>query len=474
MNKAEKILAAAARPTDDLEGSLYAKSQKIYPREVHGIFAAMRSLAVVVLLGLFYGLAWVSWDDKQLLLFDLPNRQFHIFGLIFFPQDFLYLTFALIFLAMLLFFVTALAGRLWCGYACPQTVWTEVFLWFERKIEGNRPKQIKLDKSSWTREKVVKKSLKQFVWIGFSLWTGFTFVGYFTPIRELSASLPTFDLGPWETFWIIFYGFATYGNAGWMREQVCLYMCPYARFQSAMFDKDTLVISYDPGRGDPRGSRKRNVDPKSRGLGDCVDCTLCVQACPTGIDIRNGLQYECIACAACIDACNVVMDKMGYDKGLIRYTTQNTVEGRPSKLMRPRTIIYALILLAVAMTFGYSMTARIPLGLDIIRDRNALYRETNEGMVENVYTLRLINMDSRDHQYDLQVTGIPGAVLDMDTSSLRAERHTVVTTIARVRADPYDLPKSSNKLLFTLSAKKDPELRRTAESRFLGPRVARQ
>ena len=295
--------------------SLYRKEPKIYARQVKGRFARLRVIAVWVLLGLYYLLPWLTINGRQAVLFDLPARKFYIFGLTFWPQDFVYLALLMITAGLSLFFFTALAGRLWCGFACPQTVWTETFMWIENWVEGDRAKRMKLDKAPWSAGKIIRKSLKQALWILFAAWTGFTFVGFFSPIRELGVSIANLSLGPWETFWIIFYSFATYGNAGFLREQVCKYMCPYARFQSAMFDKDTLIISYDEKRGEPRGGRRKMDDPSEKGLGDCINCTLCVQVCPTGIDIRNGLQYECIACAACIDVCDQVMDKMEYPRG---------------------------------------------------------------------------------------------------------------------------------------------------------------
>jgi cytochrome c oxidase accessory protein FixG len=449
--------------------SLYEERERIYPREVHGVFATMRVLAVVVLLGLFYGVLWLHWDGQQLLLFDLPGRRFHIFGLTLFPQDFFYLSALLIIASLTLFFFTALAGRLWCGYACPQTVWTEVFLWIERKVEGDRRKQMKLDKSPWSGRKISIKATKHIIWIVFSLWTGFTFVGYFTPVFDLGARVMTFELGPWETFWVLFYGFATYGNAGWMREQVCIYMCPYARFQSAMFDKDTLVISYDPARGEPRGARKRSTDHRAVGLGDCIDCTICVQVCPTGIDIRDGLQYQCIACAACVDACDRVMDQMGYDKGLIRYTTESTVAGERPHILRPRVIIYAAVLLALMAAVGIGIAGRTPLALDVIRDRNTLYRETSEGLVENVYTLKLINMDDEAHRYEIHVAGIEGLELDLEQREIPVTAHEVLSVSARVRADPYSLERASSSITFTLRSLDDTSVRVEEEARFLGP-----
>lgn len=409
--------------------ALYAKEPKVYPREIDGRFQRLRIVAVFCLLGMFYAFPWISIGGDQLVLFDLPARRFHVFGLTFWPQDFFLLTLLLVIAALTLFFFTALAGRLWCGYACPQTVWTEVFLWTERWIEGNRNARMKLDKGPWNANKIGRKAAKQLVWIAFSAWTGFTFVGFFTPIRELGPALAHGALGGWESFWIVFYGFATYGNAGILREQVCKYMCPYARFQGAMFDHDTMIISYDVGRGEPRGHRKRvsaprmpalaatpmqlgaevigapalfaTVDAASGTLGDCIDCLACVQVCPTGIDIRNGLQIECIACAACIDACDAVMDKMRYPRGLIRYTTENMLAGKPKRIVRPRTLIYAAVLLAIILGFVWTVAARAPVIIEVLRDRNALFRTIAHGAIENSYDVKLVN--KTDASLDMMV-----------------------------------------------------------------------
>ncbi len=459
----------ASRLLEDA-GSNYVSERKIYPRDVRGRFDRLRTLAVFWLLGMYYSFAWLRWDGRQAVLFDLPARKFHIFALTFWPQDFVFLALLLIILALALFFFTALAGRLWCGYACPQTVWTEVFLKIEHWIEGDRGARMKLDARPWNRDKLLRKSAKHIVWMLLALWTGFTFVGYFTPIADLGARLPSLQWNGWETFWVLFYGFATWGNAGFLREQVCKYMCPYARFQSAMFDRDTLIIAYDPLRGEPRGSRKRglpSVLERARGLidralaygfvfragrhvaaadaqaeanarsiaamaaptqgkgiaamaaptqgtsiaamaaptalmsdplprflgeelGDCIDCTLCVQVCPTGIDIRNGLQYECIACGLCVDACDSVMDKMQYPHGLIRYSTQNAIDNQPSRVLRPRIFVYGLLLLAMTAGWAIGISTRDPLIAEVLRDRNALYRETSAG-IANGYTLKLVN-----------------------------------------------------------------------------------
>lgn len=449
----------------------YAKHEKVYPREVHGLFATFRVLGVFILLGGYYLVPWLQWDGHQAVLFDLPARKFYIFSLTFWPQDFIFLAALLIIAALSLFFFTALAGRLWCGYACPQTVWTEVFLWIERKVEGSRNQQIKLDQGPVTKYKIIRKLTKHSLWLLLSLWTGFTFVGYFTPIYELGIKVVELNLGPWETFWIFFYGFATYGNAGWMREQVCIYMCPYARFQSAMFDKDTLVISYDQARGEPRGSRKRHVESASVNLGDCVDCTLCVQVCPTGIDIRNGMQYQCIGCAACVDVCNQVMEKMGYAKNLVRYTTLNEMEGIKTKIIRPRIVIYFLLLFFITSALVYKMVVRIPLELDIIRDRNALYRETNEGLVENIYTLKVINMDKSAHQYKLNISGIEGLKVTKKMDRIFVPGGGVVDVPVSIQVDPVNLKRTAQPLEFRLISTSNPEIQVKETGRFIGPVV---
>jgi len=472
-SKAQINTSAKANDTstnDAVEQELYAKRQKIYVREVHGLFAALRTTGVATLLGLYYIVPWLQWDGRQAVLFDLPERKFYILNMVFWPQDFFYLALLMIVAALGLFFVTALAGRVWCGYACPQTVWTEAFLWIERKVEGSRPQQMKLDKQPNSFRKFRIKATKHFIWLAFSIFTGLTFVGYFSPLRELAVNFLTFDIGPWETFWIYFYALATYGNAGWLREQVCLYMCPYARFQSAMFDHDTMIISFDESRGLPKGPRKKTLDKVAAGLGDCIDCTICVQVCPTGIDIRDGLQYQCIGCAACIDACDDVMDKMGYDRGLIRYTTENTLKGKTTHIFRPRMMVYALILMGITVGAFYSILTRTPIGMDVIRDRNSLYRETNDGLIENVYIIKVLNMDNQDHSYTLTAKGIPELILKKDATEIVVKSGEVVELPVRVQVDAYNLEQRSNEITFTLNAIGFDELSVIEEARFLGPK----
>jgi cytochrome c oxidase accessory protein FixG len=448
-------------------GQLYRSEDKIYPREVKGRFASFRSFSMLLLLGMFYGGPWLIWAGRQAVLFDLPARKFYIFGLTMWPQDFIYLALLLIILAVSLFFFTAIAGRVWCGFACPQTVWTEAFTRIERAIEGDRSKRMKLDRGQWTFNRIWRKSAKHFCWIALSLFTGFTFVGYFVEIRSLGGQLVSLTAGPWEWFWVLFYGFATYGNAGFMREQVCKYMCPYARFQSAMFDKDTLVIAYDEERGEPRGARRRSAGPNVEGLGDCIDCTLCVQVCPTGIDIRAGLQYECIACAACIDVCDSVMDKMKYPRGLIRYSTEHAVLHQGYRIVRVRTIVYSLILTALVVSMAWAMYARQPLILDVLRDRNALFRDVGRRGIENSYTLKIVNKHNLDHEYQLSVRGLDGIEIQTETRiAVPAESVFVLPTSVLA---PHASAIGGRTIEFVLQSIDDSSIRVVEESRFRGP-----
>ena len=448
--------------------SMYESATKIYPREQAGRFDNLSKLATITLLGLFYIVPWLIWDGRQAILFDLPARKFYLVGMTLWPQDFPFLALLLIILALSLFFFTALAGRLWCGFACPQTVWTEVFIWMEQWTEGTRSQRMKLDKAPWSWNKLRRKGSKQFLWITFSMWTGFTFVGYFMPIRQLGVDIIALNVGGWTLFWGLFYGFATYGNAGFMREQVCKYMCPYARFQSAMFDKDTLIISYDERRGEPRGGRKRSVDPAEAGLGHCIDCTLCVQVCPTGIDIRDGLQYECIACAACIDACDSVMDRFKYPRGLVRFTTEHAIEGDTSHVLRPRMFVYGALLLVLIVGLVTSMATRTPVILDVIRDRNSLYRELPDELIENIYTLKVINQSGFERGFRLSVDGVPGLVLDGVDDIVTVTGGGVLSLPVRARTH-RDSAYGIMNITFTVVAADDDSVTVTEDSRFLGP-----
>jgi cytochrome c oxidase accessory protein FixG len=458
-------------PVADVESSLYEVRRKIYPRAVHGWWAGWRWALVWLTQVIYYGLPWLSWNGRQAVLFDLGARKFYIFGLVFWPQDVIYLAVLLIVSALSLFLFTALAGRLWCGYACPQTVYTEIFMWIERRIEGDRAARMRLDQAPWTAHKLFLKAAKHVAWVALAVWTGFTFVGYFTPITALAQNAAVLALGPWETFWIFFYGFATWGNAGFMREQVCKYMCPYARFQSAMFDPDTLVITYDARRGEPRGSRKRSADYRAAGLGDCVDCGICVQVCPTGIDIRNGLQYECIGCAACIDACDQVMDRMRYPRGLIRYSTESAIERGYAareivrRVLRPRTVLYGAILLAVVAVLVAALYLRLPLKVDVIRDRATLVRETSEGLLENVYRLQVMNTQEEPHRYSLGVSGLAGIQI-IAKQPVEIAAASTLTIPVSVQVDAAKLKRGSHAITFHVIDLDRPEIAVNEQSRF--------
>ena len=458
--------------------SLYASDTQIYARSVTGWFNHWRWAMVWATQLVFYGVPWLQLNGRQALLFDLADRRFYIFNLVLYPQDLIYLTGLLIISALSLFLFTAVAGRLWCGYTCPQTVYTEIFMWVERKIEGDRVARMKLDKSAWSTRKLARKSAKQAVWIAIGLWTGFTFVGYFTPIRELAEEASRLSLGPWELFWVLFYGFATYGNAGFMREQVCKYMCPYARFQSAMFDRDTLIVTYDEVRGEGRGSRPRSDTPAeyhAKGLGDCIDCTLCVQVCPTGIDIRKGLQYECISCAACIDVCDGVMDKMHYPRGLIRNSTQNGVDQKLTRaamfrrVLRPRILVYTSVLVLVSAGLLWSLFSRASFRVDVLRDRGSIGRMVGQGQIENVYRLQIMNATERGQHYLLNVAGIEGARIVSETDVV-VDAASSRWVAVRVQAPPDAATPGSHPMMFSIKTQNPALEEVTEKSVFLIPR----
>ncbi|QDF96557.1 cytochrome c oxidase accessory protein CcoG [Azoarcus sp. DD4] len=459
---------------NEAEDGLYAVRKKVYVRAVSGAFATSRWALVWFTQLLFYGLPWLTWNDRQAVLFHLTERKFYIFGWVFWPQDVFFLAILLIISAYALFFFTAIAGRLWCGYACPQTVYTEIFMWIEQKIEGDHNKRAKLDKAPMSARKFGIKAAKYAAWGALALWTGFTFVAFFSPLDELLKSARALSFGPWELFWILFYGSFTYLFAGVMREQVCKYMCPYARFQSVMFDPDTLVITYDEDRGEPRGTRKKGVDPRTVNKGDCIDCGICVQVCPTGIDIRKGLQYECIGCAACIDACDQVMDKMEYPRGLIRYSTENAVKkhwGRKEiigHVLRPRTLIYGGVLALVSIAFVWGLASREPLRVDILRDRTSLAREVEDGMIENVYRLQVMNMTETSRSFRLNVSGLREARIDGAESINVGPAATQSVTVKVLVPGDAGKP-GANEVFFVISPEDAPDLELREKTTFLMP-----
>ncbi|WP_461480920.1 cytochrome c oxidase accessory protein CcoG [Porticoccus sp.] len=451
---------------------LYQAREKIQTRQLPGFFRNLQRWTWLPMIGAYFLLPWFNLDGRQAVWFDLPARQFHVFWITFWPQDFMLLAWALIISAFALFTVTVLVGRVWCGFSCPQTVWTMIFMYIEDWCEGDRNQRIKLDNSPWDGNKVLRRGGKFLLWGLVAFVTGLTFVGYYNPIRDLVPELVTFSAHPAAVFWTFFFTAMTFMNAGFLREQVCKYMCPYARFQSVMFDQDTLIVSYDVERGEPRGARKKGADHRAEGKGDCVDCSLCVQVCPTGIDIRNGLQYECIDCGLCIDACNAVMDKMGYDPGLIRFTTEHAMEHGETRILRPRFIGYALVLTLMVSAFAYTILTRMPLGVDLIRDRNVLYRENAQGLTENIYTLKINNMDNRNHSYRIRVEGeYPFHYLG--NTEVNVAEGEVLSMPVRVELDPGLMKSPNADITFIVESVDSPAIHALEENRFIGPRLRR-
>ncbi|EJK2115635.1 cytochrome c oxidase accessory protein CcoG [Vibrio navarrensis] len=387
-------------------GDRFNPSNRIYVRESKGTYQKLRRYGGWFLLVLFAMVPWISYGDRQAILLDFSRQQFNFFGTTLYPQDLSLLALLFMIAAFGLFFITTFLGRVWCGYLCPQTVWTFMYIWFEEKLEGSANKRRKQDAGKLTTNLVLRKTVKHIAWFAIALATGFTFVGYFVPIRDLVVDFFTLNASFGPVFWVMFFAICTYGNAGWMRSIMCIHMCPYARFQSAMFDKDTFIVGYNTKRGEQRGPRSRKADPKQLGLGDCIDCDLCVQVCPTGIDIRDGLQYECINCGACIDACDTTMERMGYEKGLISYTTEHRLSGKHTKVMRPKLIGYGLVLLVMIGLFFAQVASVDPAGLSVIRDRSQLFKVNSSGEVENTYTLKVINKTQQNQEYQLDVKGL--------------------------------------------------------------------
>ena len=455
-------------PAEVAELDLYEKREKIYTRKIEGFYQRLRLFTGWPLLAGYFLLPWLQLEGRQAVLFDLPARKFHILFMTFWPQDFPLLAWLMIIAAFALFTVTAFAGRVWCGYTCPQTVWTSIFMWIEQRVEGSRNQRIKLDQASWTAGKLLKKIAKHGMWLGFAFYTGLTFVGYFYPVRDLVYDILTLQVGAWGGAWTVFFTLATYINAGWMREQLCIYVCPYARFQSVMFDPDTLIVAYDTQRGEPRGARRRDADRQASGLGDCISCQLCVQVCPTGIDIRDGLQYQCIGCALCIDACDSVMDKMGYETGLIRYASERELVGGKTHWIRPRLTGYVVAILVMATAFSWRIYTRIPLEMTVIRDRNQLYSETVAREIANIYTLQILNMDEEVHSYRLRIEGLEGARLEGE-SELILDAGEVRTLPLRVLAPAELFDRPSTPFTFVIESDDGSEFASSAESRFLIP-----
>ncbi len=461
--------------------SLYQKRQQIYPKLVHGRFRTVKWIVMAVTLAIYYLTPWIRWDrgaggPDQAVLLDLPNRRFYFFFIEIWPQEVYYLTGLLILAAISLFLVTSIAGRVWCGYACPQTVWTDLFIMVERLVEGDRAERIRLAKQRWTGGKILRKAAKHVIWLLIAMATGGAWVFYFADAPTLASDLISFQAPTVAYVFIGLLTFTTYWLGGHMREQVCTYMCPWPRIQGAMLDEESLVVTYRDFRGEPRGPMKKTT-ADGRPHGDCIDCNQCVAACPMGIDIRDGQQLECITCALCIDACDDVMKRIGKPKGLIAYDTIGNLErrrvGQPGKLrlVRPRTVLYLGVLLLVGGIMSFAFATRSDLELNLLRDRNPLYVTLSDGSIRNGYTLKILNKANAERHFALSVEGLPNAVLTLgaegDPGAIDAPADKVLAVRVFIAAPASDLKGGSTPITLLLV---DQDGRATpAETVFIGP-----
>ena len=412
----------ALAPHAKSNSPLFAKRVRVYPQRVKGRFRRLKWAVMAATLAVYYLTPWIRWDrgieaPHQAVLIDFPARRFYFFFIELWPQEIYYVTGLLILAAVALFLTTSLAGRVWCGYTCPQTVWTDLFMLVERWIEGDRNARMRLDKAGWSADKVVKKCGKHAAWLLIAVATGGAWVFYFADAPTLAGQLLRFEASTTAYGFIALFTFTTYALGGIAREQVCTYMCPWPRIQGAMLDEESLVVTYHPARGEPRGPHKQGQSWE--GHGHCVDCNQCVAVCPTGIDIRNGQQLECITCALCIDACDSVMDKVGLPRGLISYDTLANMDRRAKgeaprlRLIRPRTLLYAAVIALVGAIMLYALATRETLDLSALHDRNPLYVTLANGDVRNAYTIKLLNKQHEERHYQLTVEGLKGASLDI-------------------------------------------------------------
>ncbi|WP_137297720.1 cytochrome c oxidase accessory protein CcoG [Psychromonas sp. SP041] len=463
----QRIKIKEIKSTHKNSADRFNPSNRIYVRAVYGFFQKLRKFTGWGLISFFIAMPMIRWDGHQAVLFDVDKQQFQLFDMLFFPQDLTLVAWVFIIAAFALFFFTTYLGRVWCGYTCPQTVWTFIFIWFEERFEGTANKRKRLDEMPWDFNKVWRKTAKHTGWLAVSLLTGLAFCSYFVPVEKLYTDFFTGQSSMLVLIMIFIFTFSTYANAGWMRSIFCVHMCPYSRFQSAMFDKNTYSVGYDATRGEKRGPRSRKVDRSETGLGDCVDCDLCVQVCPTGIDIRDGLQYECINCGACIDACDQTMDKMGYPRGLISYTSEQVLEGKETKLLRPKIIGYGLVLLLMVGLFIVNLSTLTNAEMEILRDRNSLYRENVDGLIENTYTLKVINKSTDAQAYRITFTGLKDATL-IGPKQITIQSGEVFTQPISIAVDPYDIKAKKITVTIKLTNVDNNEVIEQDASFFLG------
>ncbi len=446
---------------------LYKAREPIHPRSVKGRFRRFKTGVLVVAYGVFFLLPWVRWErtagPDQAVMFDIPTRRYFLFDLTVYPQDMYWLAGFLILAAWFLFFVTGMFGRAFCGYFCFQTLWTDFFMKIEQWVQGDRPKRLKLEKAPWGPHKLYKKGLTWFLWVATAFWTGFTFTAYWANAPELLVDFFTGQaaFAAYATTGLL--TFTTFLMAGFLREQVCIYMCPYARFQSVMFDKNTIIPAYDFKRGEGEAGRhklgrgfKKREERHEQGVGDCIDCGYCVQVCPTGIDIRDGLQLACINCGLCVDACDTIMDKQGWPRGLVRYAAEKEIEGgEPARVIRPKSIGYGFAISVVTALLIWGIASQSPMDFAVNQVRQPLYVTLADGSIQNSYELKINNKQDRSVELDISVAGLPDPELEMAGSfeSLTMEASGRQRLLMRIRHDPSELASGQHEIRFILGAK---------------------
>jgi cytochrome c oxidase accessory protein FixG len=415
------VETVAAKPVNAKAARVsYAKRVKVHPKRTQGTFRLTKWIVMAVTLSVYYLSPWIRWDrgpnaPDQAILVDFPARRFYFFFIEIWPQEVYYITGLLIVAALVLFLVTSLAGRVWCGYACPQTVWTDLFVTIERWVEGDRNARMKLDRAAWSARKIGLRAIKHAIWLLIAAATGGAWVFYFADAPTLAGQLLAFDAPAVAYLFLGLFTFTTYSLGGIAREQVCTYMCPWPRIQGAMFDEDSLLVSYRDYRGEPRGKYKKGQSWEDRG--HCIDCNLCVAVCPVGIDIRQGPQLECIQCALCVDACNSVMAKVGLPRGLITYDTYSNLTAGAAggaariRLIRPRTVIYAGLIVVVGLIMLFALATRAELDVNVLRDRNPLFVALSDGSIRNGYTVKILNKKHDQRDFTVPVEGLDRAVL---------------------------------------------------------------
>lgn len=441
---------------------IYQSRIPIFPRSVKGRFRNIKYGVLVLAYGTYFLLPWLRWErpvgPDQAVLFDLVGRRFYLFDLVVHAQDIFWLAGVLLIFTLLLFFVTGIAGRVWCGYFCFQTLWTDVFMLVERWVQGDRNARIKLARAPWNGNKLLRMGATWGLWLGVSLLTGLSFTLYWGNAPQLVLDM-LHGSAPFAAYaTTVFLAATTYVMAGLAREQVCTYMCPYARFQGVMFDKDTAIVAYDEARGErEQGRRKPSKDLLDReerirnGVGDCIDCGYCVQVCPVGIDIRNGLQYQCISCALCIDACDTIMKSIGYPVGLIRYTSEHALEGRPTRYLNLKNLGYALVLVVTTVALVWSILNRAPVEMNVRQIRQPLAVTLSDGRIQNRYEIRINNKTDRPRRFRLLLEGLDGAELDTgrDGDILLPPEHTLQLN-AKLRMAPEHATASREPFRFVL------------------------